>query len=149
MLFAMTPEEESAATAAYSQARTKIHALDKSAAIATNTPARLETSPGTKRTYVIPAFPRETADAINQEFKSALNAALGPERGSLLSKRIDEVFEAGPYALTQTRTLTLIRNGDKIQLVEMDPEGNTTSSSTTDEEGNQVIPHHVRHLFEE
>jgi hypothetical protein len=149
MLFAMTPQEESAANAAYSQARGKIHTLDKSAAVATNTPARLESRPGTKTTYIIPAFPRDAADAINQEFKSALNAALGPERGSLLSKRIDEVFEAGPYALTQTRTLTLIRNGDKIQLVEMDPEGNTTSSSTTDEEGNQVIPHHVRHLFEE
>lgn len=149
MLFGMTPQEESAANAAYFRTRVKIHALEKSAAMATNTPVRLETWPGTKTTFVIPAFPRESADAINSEFKAALNEALGPERGSFLSKRIDEVFETGPYVLTETRTLTLVRNGDKIQLVEMDPRGNTTSSSTTDDEGQQVIPHHVRHLFEE
>jgi hypothetical protein len=149
MLFGMTPQEENAANAAYSEARAKIHAHEKSAAIATNTPTHVATSPGTKTTYTIPAFPREAADAINEEFKSALNEAIGPARGGLLGKRIDEVFEASSYALTKTRTLTLVRNGDKIQLVESDGHGNITSSSTTDDDGQQVIPHHVRHLFEE
>ena len=149
MLFGMSPQEAEAANAAYHQARAKIEALEKTRAITTNTPTNIASSPGTKMTYIIPAFPREAADAINAEFKSALTEALGSARATILGSRIDEILEASPYAIAKTRTVTLVRNGDNIQLVESDGHGNTTSSSTTDDEGRHVIPHHVRHLFEE
>lgn len=149
MLLGMSEQEEHAANAAYAQARSQIRALEKGSAIPTNTPPQVATSPGTKTTYLIPAFPREAADAINHEFKSALAEVLGPARAKVLGDRIDEIFEASPYAMTKTRTLTLVRNADSLYLFESDGYGNSTSSGTTDDNGRQVIPHHVRHLFEE
>lgn len=148
LLFGMTPQEQSAANVAYLEMREKIRMLEKASAIATNTPIQVADSPGTKITYFIPAVPRETLDAMNAEFKGKLAEALGSVRADILSRRIDETFETSPHALTQPRTLTLVRDGDRIQLVESDGE-NTTRGSTTEDDGRQVIPRAVRHLFEE
>jgi hypothetical protein len=146
LLFALTPEEESAANTAYIEMREKIRQLEKASAIATNTPANVADSPGSKMTFVVPPIPRESIDAVNGEFKARLAGAIGPERAGVLARRIDETFEMSPYGVTKPRTLTLVRNGDKIQLVETDGDS-FTRSSTTDDDGKQIVPRHVRHLF--
>lgn len=148
MLFGMTAQEESAANAANFELREKLRQIEKASAIATNVPTQVADAPGTRMTYFVPAIPQETIEAINTEFKARLSEAIGPNRAELLARRIDETFRMSPNGMLQSRTLTLIRNGDKIQLVETDGE-NSTRSSTTDEEGRQVIPRAVRHLFEE
>jgi hypothetical protein len=147
LLFGLSAEEDSAASAAYLQMREAIRQLEMAGAVRTNTPPEIEHLPGTKTSLFMPGIPRETINELDHRFKAALTDAIGPERAAILGRRIDETFAMSVNGLIHARTLTLIRDGDKIQLAECDRAGNTTRSSTTDDDGKQIIPRHARHLF--
>lgn len=148
-LFGMSPEEEKAANAVYERLIDQIHESEVSHAIPTNTPAWIEGWPGTKKSFYIESLPIEESQKIEKEFKAALQNAIGEERGTLLARKIDETFDSSAFRLMRSRTLTLVRDGDKIQLCTSGDFGGTTTSHSTAGNGRDEIPRYVRHLFSE
>ena len=102
---------------------------------------------GTKQSIYLPALPRETVDALHQEFHAGLAQTLGEDRAALLTGRLNENIKDSAYSAGRARTLTLIRNGDKISLAETDDSGNMSNGTSTDADGRQIVPHFIRHLF--
>ena len=147
-LFGMTPEEERAANAAFANMQAQLHEIEIAHAVTTNAPAWVATWPGDKQSLYIQPVSRETIDALDQEFKANLAQAIGPERGAILARRIDEETDHNAYGLTKGRTFTLIRQGDSVQLAESYGSGNTRNSSEQSSDGHDVIPLRVRHLFQ-
>lgn len=149
LLFGMSDEEGRVADAVNLTMQNKLRQLEIDHAIPTNTPARLEDKPGNKTSLFITEIPKEAVLRIMGEFRAGLEQALGPERAALLARRVDETMDGPAFNRVKGRTLTLIRNGDRIQLAELDGEGGMTSSSSTTGDGKDEIPKAFRHLFPE
>lgn len=146
LLFGLSSEEESAVDAAAKMMREQLRKLEIARATPTNTPARLATWPGVKATFTIEAVSRDDITPVTREFKNALQQSIGPERAALLGRRIDEGIEES-YSLLNARTLTLVRDGEHIQIVELDRAGDMNASRTTTPDGKEEVPRAFRHLF--
>jgi hypothetical protein len=147
LLFGMSDEEARLADAANLNMQEKLRQLEIDHAVPTNTPPRFENWPGKKTTLYVTEIPQESVIAIMQEFGAALEQTLGPERAALLARRIDETMDGPAFNRIRGRSLTLIRDGDRIQLNELDGEGNMTSSRSAGSDGREEIPKPFRHLF--
>jgi len=148
-LLAMSPAEEAAATAIYHQMREEIRSLEMSQAIPTNTPPNFAGGPGTKTTLFIPKISSDALKEINARFATALDGALGEERGRLLTQRINETFDSGGNQMKGDRFVILIRDDKGYRLVVTNGRGNMTSSREIGLDGKSQIPPDYAHLFKE
>jgi hypothetical protein len=142
----MNDAEFQSVNSVYAQARERLRNLEVSIAVPTNTlPQQEKMWKGEKTTLFLPGLKPGILQALKRDLRDGFTAAIGNERGELLYNRIQESYSNND--ISKDRWITLIREGDLIQIGETDGRGTVTTGSSKNDEGKYELPREFRHLF--